>query len=217
KAWVASWLTDQPVETKTTEKNTKEKKKKKTSSSSSNNGTLEGHTIMLDPSHGGKDPGSIGIDGIKEKDIALDYTQTVANELEKQGATVLLTRTSDKYVSLKDRVRISESYATDAIISLHFNSFTSSDTKGESTHNYDVNDDHELAKHVQDYLHQQSNLKDRSVRQDDYHVFRKNLDTSILVELGFITNPSDVKAIQNNENASAVATAIADGLKQYFN
>lgn len=217
KAWVASWLTDQPVETKTTEKNTKEKKKKKTSSSSSNSGTLEGHTIMLDPSHGGKDPGSIGIDGIKEKDIALDYTQTVANELEKQGATVLLTRTSDKYVSLKDRVRISESYATDAFISLHFNAFTSSDPNGVSTHYYDVNDDHELAKHVQDALHQQTDLKDRGVRQDDYHVLRKNRDTSILVELGFITNPSDVQAIQNNENASAVATAIADGLKQYFN
>src|SRR5699024_6897139 len=85
KAWVASWLTDQPVETKTTEKNTKEKKKKKTSSSSSNNGTLEGHTIMLDPSHGGKDPGSIGIDGIKEKDIDLDYTQTEAKELKSKG------------------------------------------------------------------------------------------------------------------------------------
>src|SRR5699024_586634 len=97
-------------------------------------------------------------------------------------------------------------------ISLHFNAFTSSDPNGVSTHYYDVNDDHELAKHVQDALHQQTNLKDRGVRQDDYHVLRKNRDTSILVELGFITNPSDVQAIQINKNASAVATAIADGL-----
>src|SRR5699024_9700668 len=191
KAWVASWLTDQPVET---EKNTKEKDKKQSSSSNSSNGTLKGQTIMLDPSHGGKDPGSIGIDGIKEKDIALDYTQTVANELEKQGATVLLTRSSDKYVSLKDRVRISEAYATDAFISLHFNAFTSSDPNGVSTHYYDANNDQELAQHVQGALQQHTDLNDRGVHQDDYHVLRKNRDTSILVELGFITNPSDVQA-----------------------
>src|SRR5699024_7531102 len=144
KAWVASWLTDQPVET---EKDTKDKKKS-SSSNNSSNGTLKGQTIMLDPSHGGKDPGSIGIDGIKEKDIALDYTQTVANELENQGDTVLLTHSSDKYISLKDRVRISEAYSTDAFISLHFNAFTSSDPNGVSTHYYDANNDQELAQHV---------------------------------------------------------------------
>src|SRR5699024_12609940 len=109
------------------------------------------------------------------------------------------------------------SYATDAFISLHFNAFTSSDPNGVSTHYYDVNDNNELAKHVQDALHQQTNLKDRGVRQDDYHVLRKNSDTSILVELGCITNPSYVQAIQSNENASAVATGIADAFKQYLN
>jgi len=214
EAWVAAHYLSP---TEQTEEGSKKQSNSESSSSNSSDGTLKGRTIMLDPSHGGKDPGSIGIDGIKEKDIALDYTQTVANELEKQGATVLLTRTSDNYVSLEDRVRISESYATDAFISLHFNAFTSSDPNGVSTHYYDANDDHELANHVQGALQQQTGFKDRGVRQDDYHVLRKNSDTSILVELGFITNPSDVQAIQNNENASAVATAIADGLQQYFN
>lgn len=216
KAWVASWLTNKPVETESTKKSTKKKAKTKTTSSNSSEQPLKGYTIMLDPSHGGKDPGSIGIDGIKEKDIALDYTQTVANELEKQGATVMSTRTTDQFVSLKDRVQISESYATDAFISLHFNAFTSSDPNGISTHYYDVNSDHKLAQHVQEALHQHTELKDRGVRQDNYHVLRKNRDTSILVELGFITNPSDVQAIQNDENASAVASAIAEGLHQYF-
>src|SRR5699024_12420329 len=61
KAWVASWLTDQPVET---EKNTKEKDKKQSSSSNSSNGTLKGQTIMLDPSSGCKYPVSIFIDGV---------------------------------------------------------------------------------------------------------------------------------------------------------
>src|SRR5699024_11118022 len=96
KAWVASWLTDQPVET---EKNTKEKDKKQSASSNSSNGTLKGKTIMLEPIHGDTDPGYIGIDGIQEKDIAHYYTQTDANEIEKQGATVLVTRSADKYVS----------------------------------------------------------------------------------------------------------------------
>lgn len=217
-AWVASWLTSQPVNTKQTKKNTKVKSNTHHSTKSSTKGQpLSGYNIILDPSHGGKDPGSIGLGGVREKDLALEYSRIVANKLQEQGATVLLTRSADEYVALPDRVRISEAYATDAFISLHFNAYTSSTPNGISTHYYDVNQDLALAQHVQNALNQHTTLHDRGVRQDNYHVLRKNRDTSILVELGFITNPSDVELIQNKNHMSSVATAIAEGLNQYFN
>lgn len=224
-AWVASWLTDHP----TTKKETSNSKKQ--SSTSSNNGSndssssstnssnqpLAGYNIMIDPSHGGKDPGAIGINGEKEKDFALEYANIVAQKLRDQGATVLLTRSTDKFISLEERVNISEAYWTDAFISLHFNAFTSSASNGVSTHYYSNKSDYELAQHVQTALDKHTSLRSRGIEKDPYHVLRENSDASILVELGFLTNPNDLSVIHSSNHSSAVAEAISEGLIQYLN
>src|SRR5699024_2249859 len=177
---------------------------------------LAGYNIMLDPGHGGIDPGALSLYTEKEKTLTLDFSKVIAERLRDAGATVLLTRSKDAYVSLPDRVRISESYLTDAFISIHFNAFTSSASNGVSTHYYEDGKSMELAQHIQTALDQHTNLTNRGVKQDDYYVLRENSKTSVLVELGFITNPSDLEIIGNGSYSSEVSEAILEGLTDYF-
>lgn len=221
-AWVASWLTNQPTTSKETSSSKKQSSSSannttKKSSSNSSSQTLAGYNIMLDPSHGGKDPGAIGINGEQEKDFALEYANVVAQKLRDQGATVLLTRSTDTYVSLEDRVNISEAYWTDAFISLHFNAFTSNASNGVSTHYYSNDADYELAQHIQAGLDKHTSLRSRGTEKDPYHVLRENSDASVLVELGFLTNPNDLSIIHSSNHSSAVADAISEGLSEYLN
>src|SRR5699024_855854 len=119
---------------------------------SSSKGSLEGKNIMLDAGHGGKDPGTIALNDEKEKTLSLKYTKSLKEQLENQGATVILTRENDRYLSLNERVAASESYNTDAFVSIHFNAFTSEENHGASTHFFDEGDDQELAQSIQSDL-----------------------------------------------------------------
>src|SRR5699024_6383235 len=85
------------------------------------NGTPPGYHIVLAPAHGGKDPGSIRFNGVYEKDLINSTTDKVASHLRDAGANVILTRTSDSYISLDDRILISNTYQTDAFVSVHYN------------------------------------------------------------------------------------------------
>lgn len=178
--------------------------------------SLQGRNIMLDAGHGGKDPGSIALDKEKEKTLTLKYTKSLKEKLENEGATVILTRGNDRYLSLDERVAASESYNTDAFVSLHFNAFTSEENHGISTHFYDEGDDQQLAQSIQEELSGNTDLKNRGVKQDDYYVLRKNDATSVLAELGFLTNQQDLDAIQSEKNMDQVTQSITDGLKNHF-
>ena len=204
-AWVASWLTDQPLE--------------KQSSSDEKNaaGLLEGYNIVLDPGHGGKDPGALGVNGEKEKNLTLDIAKTIAQKLRNEGATVMLTRSNDTYVSLENRVNFSESYWTHAFISLHYNAFSLGASNGIGTYYYSNQSDYQLAQEIQTALEKHSNLRSRGINHDTYYVLRENKDPSVLVELGFITNPNDLATIQSDSHASNVANAITEGLINYLN
>ena len=76
--------------------------------------------VLLDPGHGGKDPGATGIEGVREKDLNLDICKRLARYLKYRKVQVTLTRDEDKYISLDERVQFTE--AADCFISIHFNS-----------------------------------------------------------------------------------------------
>ncbi|MGX4670879.1 N-acetylmuramoyl-L-alanine amidase [Cerasibacillus sp. JNUCC 74] len=176
---------------------------------------LNGYNIMLDPGHGGNDPGSIGVDGMEEKILTLATTHEIAKQLESIGANVLLTRSKDEYVSLEDRVAISKAYLTHVFISVHYNAFADASAQGLNTFYYS-NADKELAKHVHRNLTSKVNLQDRGVVQKNYYVLRNNTAPAILLELGFITNPDDIRIIQTNQFKREVAEGITNGLQHYF-
>lgn len=179
-------------------------------------GALTGYNIILDAGHGGIDPGAFSINGQQEKDLTLQTTKVVAQKLREAGATVLLTRSEDEYLSTNERVLISESNLTDVFISLHYNSHQSESPNGVSTHYYSNGRDQSLAESIQTELSTYTNMNDRGIRQDPFYVLRKNRDLSVLVELGFISNYNDINNINNSNHSSNVAKAITKGLVNYF-
>jgi len=98
--------------------------------------------IVLDPGHGGKDPGAIGAGGIAEKDIVLSVAQKLARKLAKEmGIEVVLTRKNDSFVRLEDRTAIANAEDADLFLSLHMNASTSGDAKGLETYYLDNTSD----------------------------------------------------------------------------
>ncbi|MGX4670878.1 N-acetylmuramoyl-L-alanine amidase [Cerasibacillus sp. JNUCC 74] len=188
---------------------------KKREVSTRGNASLKGYNIMLDPGHGGHDPGSIGIGGLQEKAITLATTRQIAEQLRNAGASVLLTRSGDEYVSLRDRVEISRAYYTHAFISIHYNAFFNSGAHGLNTFYYS-SADQKLAANVHASLASSIYLQDRGMKQGNYYVLRNNYAPSILLELGFITNYSDLANIQTNQFQIQVAEAVTNGLRNYF-
>lgn len=219
-AWIAGWLTSEgakakPVEEKTEEASTG-KTKSTTTEQKATSDSLSGYNIVLDPGHGGKDPGSIGLGGVKEKDIILSTTDHVAQALRDAGANVILTRSEDSFVSLDKRVQISDSYNTDAFVSLHYNAFPITSVGGISTY-YSSGTGENLAQSVQSSLASTVNLQDRGVMQANYRVIHQNQAPAVLMELGFITNPTDLSVIQTSDYQNKVGQAVTNGLKDYLN
>ncbi|WP_096273001.1 N-acetylmuramoyl-L-alanine amidase [Paucisalibacillus globulus] len=177
-------------------------------------GLLAGYTIVIDPGHGGKDPGAIGHNGVLEKDLILVTSLKIAEQLTKSGAAVILTRADDSFVPLKDRVLISNKAETDAFISIHFNAFSEEYVGGINTYYYQSGQ--RLAKHIQHALSQEVPLRNRGVIQTNYRVLRDNKSPAILVELGFITNTTELATLQTESYQEKVARAITMGLIEYF-
>lgn len=176
---------------------------------------LKGKTIVIDPGHGGEDGGTIGTKGTIEKDLTLRTSNAISNQLKAAGANVILTRTNDKYVSLSDRVSFSHYYGADAFISIHYDSFSDQSVHGITSYYY-----HEfqkpLAQSIQNSLKQSTGLYDRGVKFGNYHVLRTNQQPSVLLELGFLTNPVEEMTVSTSSYHQSVALGILNGLNAYF-
>ncbi|WP_099159720.1 N-acetylmuramoyl-L-alanine amidase [Virgibacillus ndiopensis] len=190
--------------------------KEKPNKEKDSNRSLSNYHIVIDPGHGGKDAGAIGIDGVYEKELTLSTAKQVAKELHNDGATVTLTRSNDSFISLDKRVQISNNNKTNVFISLHYNAFDDPTVKGINTFYYSGKEGHKLAKSIQSSLIDHVNLSDRGAKQANYYVLRNNNNLAILVELGFITNPNELDKIQTTDYQKKVSKGISEGLKDYF-
>lgn len=211
--WIAAWLTGSASDAPAIETNHTSVK----ASTPKDNKPLAGYNIVLDPGHGGKDPGSIALNGAFEKDLILSTAHIVAQRLQDAGATVIMTRENDRFVLLEDRVSISNAYYTHAFISLHLDAFPIHSVNGFSTHYYSLDgDERNFAQSIQNGIAQHVNLNSRGIMQSDFLVLRENVDLSVLVELGFITNAYDLEKIQTAEYQQNIAEGITSGLINYF-
>ncbi len=179
-------------------------------------GSLEGKRIVIDPGHGGNDPGMIGTTHkTEEKDLTLSTSKLLAGELRARGASVVMTRTKDsEKPSLPDRVRIAEQASADAFVSIHYNS---SPTKASGTlvFYYSKNKDAALARAVEGPLEGLS-LGTNGISFGDYHVLRENSLPSVLLELGFLSNAKDEAEVRTEKYQKEAAAAIAQGFEAYF-
>ncbi|MEJ1932188.1 N-acetylmuramoyl-L-alanine amidase [Nostoc sp. NIES-2111] len=172
--------------------------------------------VLIDPGHGGKDPGAIGIGGVREKDIILPISERIAQTLQQNGVQVVLTRNSDYFVSLPGRVQMAERVGADVFVSIHANSAGAgrADVSGLETYYYD--NGLGLARVVHNNILQSVNVRDRGVRRARFYVLRKSSMPSILVETGYLTGRDDVSKLRNAAYQRQMADAIARGILQYL-
>ncbi|MEN2467209.1 N-acetylmuramoyl-L-alanine amidase [Ornithinibacillus sp. JPR2-1] len=176
---------------------------------------LNGYNILIDPGHGGKDSGAVN-DGVREKDLTLSTATKLANHLEAEGATVNFTRADDTFITLENRAYQSNTHETDVFISLHYDYFNNPEVNGINTYYANTNTSKELSEKIHSALVGELDMTDRGIRQEDYYVLKHNQNPAVLLELGFISNPSDLEKVQTDEYQTEVAEAITNGLVEYF-
>jgi N-acetylmuramoyl-L-alanine amidase len=172
--------------------------------------------VIIDPGHGGKDPGAIGIGGVQEKNIILPIGKRIAEILERNGIQVIMTRDSDYFVTLPGRVTIAEQANASVFVSIHANSAGENrpEVSGLETYHYDTG--LTLARIVHSKILQSLNIRDRSVRRARFYVLRKNSMPAILVETGYLTGRDDVAKLRTSAYQNQMAEAIAQGILQYL-
>ncbi|MED4884327.1 N-acetylmuramoyl-L-alanine amidase [Bacillus smithii] len=184
---------------------------------------LSSQVIIIDPGHGGTDPGAIGY-GLKEKDVVLDTGLRLRNVLAKSPFQVKMTRSTDTFISLQGRVNFAIRNKGNVFLSIHANAGggTGSETyywRGSGKNPYKA-DSQLLATKIENRLHSAMGIPDRGVNKSnpngDLHVLRENNMPAMLAELGFIDNPSDNAKLASATWRQKAANAIYLGLLDYY-
>ena len=170
--------------------------------------------VCIDAGHGGRDPGAVN--GSKHEAIAtLSIAKKVGAKLKAKGVTVKYTRSSDKFVSLEERCRISNQFGADGFVSIHLNAAANKEAIGIETwrHQNVGNQTKTLANTVQSELISAMGWKNRGVKSTtSMYVLRKTVASAILVECGFISNNDEARLLFIDRYQEKLAQAIADGI-----
>ncbi|GIN64120.1 N-acetylmuramoyl-L-alanine amidase [Robertmurraya siralis] len=182
--------------------------------------SIASQMIIIDPGHGGTDPGATGL-GIREKDVVLDTGLKVRALLNKTPFKVTMTRQTDVFISLAQRVQIANSAKGNIFVSIHANAFNGT-ANGSETYYYSaaanphVADSKLLATKIQNRLIEAWKLSNRGVKNGNFHVLRENNMPAVLVELGFIDNAKDNEKLKSPEWRQKAAEAIFYGILDYY-
>ncbi|KAB8316615.1 N-acetylmuramoyl-L-alanine amidase [Tolypothrix campylonemoides VB511288] len=180
---------------------------------------LSGLKILLDPGHGGKESGASGPTGYLEKDVNLVVSKLVREELVRRGAKVVMTRENDTEVSLPDRVARIDQEEPAIAISIHYNSLPdegdAENTKGVGTFWYHPQA-HSLAVFMHNYIVSKLGRPSYGVFWDNLALTRPASAPSVLLELGFMSNPNEFEWVTNPQEQKKLARVIADGIVEWF-
>lgn len=172
-------------------------------------------TIMIDPGHGGTDPGGVSDDGtVFENTIALSTSMLLKDKLEAAGATVLMTRTTDETVELLDRSTMSNEQQVDAFISIHYDRGRTPDWRGTTSY-YFHEFDKALATEINNAI-STTPLPNNGTLFGNFSVLRENTRPAVLLELGYMSSPEDLKYINTPEYQNEIATLISSAIVNYF-
>jgi N-acetylmuramoyl-L-alanine amidase len=176
-----------------------------------------GRTIMVDPGHGGSDPGAEGvIDGVWEVELNTAISAYLVTELESLGYDVLTTRSYDRYVSLQQRADYANQVLPYIFVSIHNNWIEDPEMTGAMTFHHPASSFGPLlAALVQDELVAATGAVDKGVRTANFFVLRETVMPSILVECGFMSNYGECRRLLDPEYQQTIARAIARGVDRY--
>lgn len=187
--------------------------------------------IVVDPGHGGVDPGATGYNGITEKEIVLQVAKRLSSLLNHAGAKVIMTRDSDKDLSgpgsgslsarkkedLTKRVQLANEGRADLYISVHVNAFPSSRWSGAQTfYQRNQQEGKKLAESIQSELIRILGNTTREAKAEDFFTTRNTKMAGVIVEIGFLSNPREAKLMTNAAYQRKLAYAIYSGLVKYY-
>ncbi|HEL9646658.1 TPA: GBS Bsp-like repeat-containing protein [Streptococcus suis] len=195
------------------------------------------YTVYIDPGHGGRDSGA-SYGGVHEKNLALSVSNKLRENLLQYGINVLMTRTGDYDVDFKtERSRMTNASNADLFISIHFNATGAgvSNATGIETYWYQYDPEYQpkinkemhnnptrlaeseiLANKVQESLIKETGAVNRGVRRETFAVLRETAIPAILVELGFMDNPSELQVIKQDSYHTRLAKALAQGVMNWY-
>ena len=201
--------------------------------------------VVIDPGHGGRDPGAIGPSGLMEKYVVLDVAKRLKRLIEERtDLKVYLTRTRDIYVPLDERVRFARRVGADLFISVHLNANRNKRLSGAETYYLDPRVDavrrrykslkglnfilsdlvitsnlktsKELAEEIQKGICRKTLLRNNGIKRAPFYVLLFNNTPSILVEAGYISNPREERLMKRSWFRQRLAEGIFEGLKSYL-
>ncbi len=181
---------------------------------------LAGVKILIDPGHGSSnDFGAKGPTGYPEKDVTLLVSKLLRDELVRRGATVYLTREGDEDLYPKDRVAMIEKVEPAIALSLHYNALPDNgdalNTQGVAAFWYNPQS-HDLAVFLHDYLVKNLNRPSYGVFWNNLALTRPTVANAVLLELGFMINPTEFEWIINPQEQRKLSTALADGVASWL-
>lgn len=186
-------------------------------------------TIVIDPGHGGFDPGKVGVANTLEKDINLAIAKLVKSEMESSGYTVYMTREDDralcqgnesskKMADLRQRVAFIEEKNPELTISIHQNSF-SGDAKGAQVFYYSHSERGKaLATELQNAIREQVGDDNHRVEKanDSYYMLKKVSTPLAIVECGFLSNPREEALLKDLTYQKKMARGICQGVEKFL-
>lgn len=190
----------------------------------------EGLTVVLDAGHGGTDPGKIGVNGEKEKELNLEITMLLKEKLEKQGIRVVLTRDSDgglydeqsnnkKVQDLQRRCELIHKTSPRCAVSIHQNSYTTPEVKGAQVFYYTNSaEGKKLAEGLQTALVEGVDPENHRETKGNtsYYLLKKTDVPLAIVECGFLSNPEEARLLATKEYQEKVAEAVCTGILKYL-
>lgn len=173
--------------------------------------------VAIDPGHGGRDPGAVGINGLQEIQVIFPISQRVTELLEAQGVVVVMTRRNNVAVDLQTRADIANRAQAKLFVSIHANAISLSrpDVNGIETY-HASGTGRRLAATLQASMLAATGMRDRGVKQARFYVLRQTSMPAALVEVGFVTGAQDAPRLADPAWRETMAQAIARGILQYI-
>ena len=184
---------------------------------------VQKEVVVIDAGHGGADPGKVGVNDVLEKDLNLQIAERVKKLLEKNNIEVVMTREDDvmedtKLEDMKKRVELINKTEPAITVSIHQNSYSDPSVKGAQVFYYTGSDvSKEAASLMQEELRKVDTENTRQIKSNsDFYMLLRTKVPTIIVECGFLSNPSEAEKLVTDEYQEEMAQAICTGIVNWM-
>lgn len=189
--------------------------------------------VILDAGHGGEDGGTVGVNGVYEKDLNLSVSNILAAMLRSAGVTVIETRTEDrllyreeenirgyrKMYDLRNRLAVAQNNPDALFVSLHMNSFSSPQYKGLQVYYADTAGSERLARVIQNGIRttlQPDNDREVKAAGSGIYLLDRAENTAVLIECGFLSNPEECEKLSSEDYRKQLCFSLFCGIITYI-